>query len=298
MDEWSMTQTESCVITGPTGSGSFLNNQAIKEWIPRIFLYQLLSEKCWSLSWPRWKLRLPASKPYHRTKSYSLSWPGTPGWMGRVPRREGRGDPLSADAQQQLCQSYGGGGWGQRRLRCQHQDLPAEGCTARRAGPQIGHAKTPLRPAQVTPATVDDEWWEMLPRGWGWCTCAGLLVEHETFECSSMFNAGCRACLSVFVVLVRVALAYSGLFRFILAYSGLFLRTFHINWCYWKHQLVLLYRPYANVLWPSPELGCNFNNVIKDTDVVIGPVITHADSPSIVYAKLHTFASGNVLHAH
>lgn len=42
----------------------------------------------------------------------------------------------------------------------------------------------------------------------------------------------------------------------------------------------------------------HFDNFIKVTDVVIGSVISRANSPSIVYAKLHTFAEGNVLHAH
>lgn len=126
-----------------------------------------------------------------------LSWTGTPGRMGRVPRREGRGDPLSADAQQQLCQSYGGGGRWQRRLRRQRQDLPAEGCKARRAGPQVGHAKTPLRPAKVTPAPVGDEWLTVLPRSWELCKSLHRCVTAVACLTQAIVHA------SVFVVLLR-----------------------------------------------------------------------------------------------
>lgn len=116
--------------------------------------------------------------------------------MGCVPRREGRGDPLSADAQQQLRQSYGRGGRGQRRLGRQHQDLPTEGCEARRAGPQVGHAKTPLRPAKVTPATAADvEWLQRMMH-----LCVTAVARGTNIKCFSMFTAGRRACVSVFVV--------------------------------------------------------------------------------------------------
>lgn len=222
--------------------------------------------------------------------NHILLWStGTPGWMGRIPRREGRGDPLSADAQQQLRQSYGGGGRWQRWLRRQHQDLPAEGCKARRAGPQVGHAKTPLRPAKVTPASADDEWLKTLPRSWEFCTCVWLrwLVEHETFESFSMFNAGRRARVSVLEVLLRVALTYFN-------YSSYQLMVLNNTSLF--HVIVLMQMYFGPFQSWDATVG-PFDNFIKDTDVVRGSVISHANSPSIVDGKLHTFASGNVLHA-
>lgn len=63
-------------------------------------------------------------------KSLSSLYLGASGWVEWLPGKwEGRGDPMSADAQQQLRESHGG--WWEWWLRHQSQSVASKSCPSR-----------------------------------------------------------------------------------------------------------------------------------------------------------------------
>lgn len=53
--------------------------------------------------------------------------------------------------------------------------------------------------------------------------------------------------------------------------------------------IIVLMQMYFDPLQSWDATVGRFDNFIKDTDVVIGSVISHANIPSVIYAKLNIF---------
>lgn len=80
--------------------------------------------------------------------SLSSLYAGASGWVEWLPGNwKGWGDPMSADAQQQLCESHGG--WWEWWIRHQSQSIASKICPSRCPHSQIRHPQTSYRQPKV-----------------------------------------------------------------------------------------------------------------------------------------------------